>query len=334
MSLNDLQNRYKGYIRSQCNWGRNLINPSLCDASPIYMKKFNKFLQKQYNNSVKDTKENQEKLLIDRKRGDKHKDIYPINNHDFDYKTAYVKKLNPFNLGITNEPSIDNLWRSPVKLMKYYEGLVKNRYPNKNTISGYDDVILDDKRKVQIKNTYRAMNEKPPYPTFRKDYPECRYPTTGENASSYFIKIGKCKSNITDKKKCNNMEFEWVENKKKFPKIAVDLASTKKGKKSAVKHIKGTCYKPQFAYIDNKGRGFMGQNGLAPSLVNDLLNISPDKLANILAGNSIDGSGILPCVEDFTNMVEKKHNNKSLCYVSIFFIILAILYFIYTKISH
>ena len=205
MSLRDIQNKYSNYINSECNWGKNLVNPSRCPAAPIYYKKLNKFVDKTYKDSVKNTKEQQEKLLKERKKNNAHKDIYPIVNHDFDYKTAYLKKLNPYSLGITNEPTIDNLWKAPVKLMKYYDGLVKQRYPNENTIAGIDDVILDDKRKIQIKNEYKIMNEELPYPTFRKDYPECRYPTTGKNASSYFVKVGKCKSNIKNKKTCQKI---------------------------------------------------------------------------------------------------------------------------------
>lgn len=333
MSLKDIQNKYNNYIASECSWGKNRVNPSRCPAAPLYYKKLNKFIKKSYKSSTKDTKENQEKLLNERITKGTHKDIYPIVNHDFDYKTAYTKRLNPYSLGITNEPTIDNLWKAPVKLLKFYEGLVKDRYPNNSTIAGYDDVFLDDSRKVQIKNTYRALNEKLPYPTFRKDYPECRYPTTGKNASSYFIKVGKCKSNLKTQKECKNKKFEWVENKQKFPKIAIDLASTKKGKKPANKPILGSCYKPQFAYMDNTSKGFYGQNGLAPSMFKDLLSISPDKLSDILAGNSIEGSGILPCVEDFTNSTNPTNKiNKTVYFknkITILMIIIGIIAIIY-----
>ena len=38
-----------------------------------------------------------------------------------------------------------------------------------------------------------------PYATFKKDYPEKLYPTTGIGASSYFVKVGTCKSKINNK---------------------------------------------------------------------------------------------------------------------------------------
>ena len=330
MSLKDLQNRYNNYISDECTWGKNFVNPSRCPAAPLYYKKLNQFIKKSYESSTKDTKENQEKLLKTRLTKNSHKDIYPIVNHDFDYKTAFKKRLNPYALGITNEPTIDNLYQAPNKLLQFYDGLVKDRYPNENTIAGHDDVILDDLKRVQIKNTYRALNEKPPYPTFRKDYPECKYPTTGKNASSYFIKVGKCKSNIKSKKDCIKKEFQWVPNKLKFPKIAVELASTKKNKKPTQKHSTGSCYKPQFAYIDNTSKGFYGQNGLAPSMFKDMLNVSPDKLGDILAGNSIEGSGILPCVEDFAN-IDKKNAKSYNTILSIMLLIIMVMLFTYHR---
>ena len=307
MSLRRLQDRYKRHVKSECGFGKNLVNPSRCPAGPKYYNKLNDFIEASYKSSVNDTKNNQEKLLQDRLKGKKYKEIYPIVNHDFDYKTAYKKKFNPYELGITNEPTIDNLWQSPNKFMKFYEGLVRDQYPNQSTRAGYDDVILEDTRRVQIKNKYKYLDEQLPYPTFRKDYPECLYPTTGKNSSSYFIKVGKCKSTVNNEKDCVAKQFQWVPNSNKFPKIAVSLAAKKKAKKGVQNISKGTCYKPQFAYIDNTSKGFYGQNGIAPSMINDIMNVSPEKLSEILAGNSIEGSGIVPCVEDFSNMGMQKY---------------------------
>ena len=335
MSLKNLQNRYSTYVQNECNWGKNIVNPSRCPAAPIYYKKLNDFIKDSYESSVKDTEKNQQKLLKERIEKKTYKDIYPIVNHDFDYKTAYKKRLNPYALNITNEPTINNLWKAPSKLLQFYDGLVKNRFPNNTTVAGIDDIILDDKKKVQIKNAYRTLDEELPYPSFRKDYPECRYPTTGKNASSYFIKVGKCKSTVKNKKDCLKKKFQWVPNKQTFPKIAVDLASTKKKTKSANKHILGACYKPQFAYIDNTSKGFYGQNGLAPSMFKDMLNISPDKLGDILAGNSIEGSGIIPCVEDFTNKnINTEKYSKLLEKTTICILIICIVYYVYHKIRY
>lgn len=47
-------------------------------------------------------------------------------------------------------------------------------------------------------------------------------------------------------------------------------------------------------HIDNQAKPLMNQKGLAPAMVNDILSITPDKLYQIMAGNSVEGGGILP----------------------------------------
>lgn len=58
-----------------------------------------------------------------------------------------------------------------------------------------------------------------PYPSFKKDYPECRYKTKGEHSSSYFIKSGMCKTKINNEAECKKKQFKWIKNKPKFSKI-------------------------------------------------------------------------------------------------------------------
>lgn len=65
--------------------------------------------------------------------------------------------------------------------------LVKESTPDKNSIAGVSDVVFEDKRRLDIKSVYGLMNQTLPYPSFRDDYPECRYSVKGEHASSYFI---------------------------------------------------------------------------------------------------------------------------------------------------
>ena len=66
MSLKNLQNRYSTYVQNECNWGKNIVNPSRCPAAPIYYKKLNDFIKDSYESSVKDTEKNQQKLLKER----------------------------------------------------------------------------------------------------------------------------------------------------------------------------------------------------------------------------------------------------------------------------
>ena len=91
----------------------------------------------------------------------------------------------------------------------------------------------------------------------------------------------------------------------KIPKIAKEVLTFVKNKKNKAKEPpKGFCYKPRFAYIDNSAKGFLGKKGFDQSMFSDLLSVSPDKIFNILAGYSVDGSGLLPCIEYFENAKE------------------------------
>lgn len=172
------------------------------------------------------------------------------------------------------------------------------------------------------------MDNKPPYPSFRKDYPECRFKTKGEHSSSYFVRTGVCKTKINNKTECERKKFNWVENKPIFPKIFKTMMKTSKKAKPVTK-LKGSCYKPRYMYIDNSSKDVRGRKGLQPSLFADIMDITPDKLFQILAGNSVDGGGIIPCPEDFVNYnskVKEENNseNTKICLIMILLLSLII----------
>ena len=167
------------------------------------------------------------------------------------------------------------------------------------------------------------MDNKPPYPSFRKDYPECRFKTKGEHSSSYFVRTGVCKTKINNKTECERKKFNWVENKPIFPKMFKTMMKTSKKAKPVTK-LKGSCYKPRYMYIDNSSKDVRGRKGLQPSLFADIMDITPDKLFQILAGNSVDGGGIIPCPEDFVNYNSKvkEENNSENTKISLIMILL------------
>lgn len=271
--------------KNECKWYNNIKTPGRCRAAYIYNNKLNRFIEKEVRNSKSDTSKNQERLLKKRKQSFSSRDIYPIVNHDFDYRTGLLKKNNLYELGFTNAPTLRNLFKSPAKLKKYLDVLVKKPYPNNRTIAGIDDVNELDRRKLKIKNIYKELDTQPPYPSFHKDYPKCKFKTTGKYASSYFIRTGVCKTKIPNKTTCQKMGFKWYDN--------------------------GSCYKPRYTYINNSSRGIFGNKGLQPSMFNDLMSITPDKLFQILAGNSVEGGGILPCTEDFSNNSAPNNTNNA-----------------------
>jgi hypothetical protein len=327
----DLIKKYKNYDKmwpwNECAFNKWIFNPNRCPAAKEYKQKLNKYVETELTESIRNTNKKEVKLKSERIKKQEHKNIYPIVNHDFDYSTGLKKKYNVFAQKITNEPTINNLIKTPVKMLEYTQPLVKEKYPEKNTIAGIDDIYKEDTKKLQIKNFYKAQEL--PYPSFRKDYPECKFKTTGEYASSYFIKAGTCSTKITDKKKCLEKEYSWVPNKKGFDKSMTGTLSTKK-KKPVQKIPAGSCFKPRFVYVNNRAKGAYGQNGLIPSTFTDLMNVSPEKLFAVLAGQQIDGTGLLPCIEEFNNYNKSKTNNNYFN-VIIILVIIAMIFFINFK---
>ena len=105
------------------------------------------------------------------------------------------------------------------------------------------------------------------------------------------------------------------------------MKTSKKAK--PVTKLKGSCFKPRYMYIDNSSKDVRGKKGLQPSLFADIMSITPDKLFQILAGNSVDGGGILPCPEDFVNYNSqtKESNsieNRNICLIMILLLSLTV----------
>jgi hypothetical protein len=329
MSLNNIKSKYRNKANSICRnrmaWVK---NPERCRAAKIYSKKADQFVKNVLKDSHKDTK-NHMKLLEQRIKSKEHKNLYPINNHDFDYKTAMKKDFNVFKRGITNDPTLQNLIDSPGKMVPYIKAMISEPYPKRSTRAGSDDIIKEDKGAVYIKNKYNQLNSELPYPSFRKDYPSCRYPTSGEHSSSYFVKSGTCKTKIINEDVCKGRGYTWVKNRVVVPKIAKQMINFVKNKKDKVKKPPtGYCFKPRFSYIDNSAKGIYGKKGLTLSMFSDLMSVSPDKIFNILAGYTVDGSGLLPCIEEF------KSNNKDLdnlqTYLLSFVIVIILIYLLFS----
>ena len=341
MSYNNIRKQQKPYSdlirhgnahrRHECKWYRNITTPGRCSAvteKDGYLDKLHGFVEKEITNSKKDTEKNQNKLLVERIKKEAYKTIYPINNHDYDYRTAVIKQNNLFALGFKNKPTLGNLAKVPIQLKKYLDVLVKEPTPDKNSIAGVTDVVFEDERRLKIKSVYGRINEVLPYPSFRDDYPECRYPIKGEHASSYFIKTGTCKTKVDNKTTCLAKGYKWNENKtRKVESTASNNSNTtndpnKPSEPPKPTKVKGLCEKPRFAYIDNQAKPLMNQKGLAPAMVNDILSVTPDKLYQIMAGNSVEGGGLLPCTEYFSNKSQNSPTKLDNMYSNLAVIIL------------
>lgn len=297
-SISNIKTKYSNYQSQECNFKDNTANPERCPASKAYVSQMNDFINKTIEQSIEQTK----KLKPNEISG---KSVYPKVNYMFDYQTAVRKDYNPYQLGITNKPTLDNLLSAPVSLDNYKQGLFVKAFPNNSTVAGETDVINEDTERVTLLNSLRIEDETLPYPSFRKDYPECRYPTKGTGSSSYFIKTGICKTKITDPTECRTKGYNWVEKSTFVPQDVKAFYSTMSktddnllGDKPKISP-QGVCYKPRYSYINNQSKGIInGYDGLVPSFFNDLEEISPMNLFEMTSGYSVDGNGQLPCIDN------------------------------------
>jgi hypothetical protein len=304
-----LKNQYSNYVSRESNSWKNIETPGKGTAAKEYVQKLNKFVDdavKEENNTIK----NDLDLLETRKKNEENKNIYPLVNYDFDYKTAIKKEYNPFKIGITNNPSFSAFVDGTFKLSKYSKGLITDEFPNNNTVAGVTDTVMENKNRKYIVDSTRLLDGRLPYPSFRKDYPECTYPTTGRHSSSYFVNVGKCPTRIVDKDTCINRGYSWIPEKdapsemKGYVKEN-DTRGTVNTEGAGIKPKpippQGKCYKPRFLYVDNSPKGIFGNDGAVPSMLGEISSIMPDKLNDIMSGYAISGSGIVPCsTEEFT----------------------------------
>lgn len=323
----NLLNSRANYINKESDGPANIRNPGRREAAISYMNDLKDFVKKATDEAQKSVA-NKQSLLDDRIKNKEYRNVYPLLNYDFDYKEAMKKTLNPYQLDITNEPSFGKFMDSTIRLKEYGNALLLNKFPNQNTIAGVTDTVTENKDIKKITDITRAEDEKLPYPSFRKDYPECLYPTTGEAASSYFINVGTCPTRITDKETCLKKGYQWnndVPLPKEYSKF-VGINDTSKStnvpasdsKPPPPTPPKGNCYKPRFMYIDNRANGVFGANGAVPTLFNDLGSITPDKLNDIMSGYGVSGSGFVPCsTEEFSNI----NNNNTTNYISLILLV-------------
>lgn len=323
-TLADIYGYYNGdYEWDMCETGRNIINPSLCEAGREYRRQMKGFIRDTLNESRQDTLQNKEPQLIEAEENNLNQKYYPLVNYNFNYENYVKKNYNPYALNITNEPSMKAIRTGIVKLDAYDDALFKTGLPDESTIAGKSDIINEDKRATEIADTYRAMSQNLPYPTFRKDYPECTYPIDGKHSSSYFVRSGICPTKITNEEECKRKGYEWAKNTGGVADMLKDF--TKQSTRVADEEEKipsGRCFKPRFMYIDNSPKGSKGMKGMVSSIFDDIMSISPDKLSAILSGYSVEGTGLLPCIEEF-------NNQSSLVSFITLVVILLLLIFIY-----
>lgn len=251
--------------------------------------KYNLEKSKNYTNRLKSGL-NKLKLVKDEKY---NKDIYPLNNYNFDFKDYINNKYSPFALGITNEPTMKGLYKGVNQLNKYVDVMIKNPLPNKYDRAGYTDINNSHSKILNKLINYKNKNDKLPYKTFKIDYPEKIYPTKGEYSTSYFIKIGTCPTSINNRQQCIKKGYKWISNPKKLTNIQKYFSKIGPQKIFAINQPDNECIKPQYMYINNRPQG--KEKGIVPSIAEDIMNITPEKLSAILNGHNTLSGGVIPC---------------------------------------
>jgi hypothetical protein len=263
--------------------------------------------------------------------------VYPWNNKNWDYTQFVRNNYDPEKLGLTRDTSISGLIKNIEVLVKQMESLISEPNPDENSKASVTDTPLSsninlgvvksirdeienlkadaEKNGEQIEKLYEfllvnfaknhkitakeyglasTLTQEKPY-----DDPFFDRKLDGKNSSSYFIQSGFCKTPHTTETECINNKHKWMND---------------------------TCYKNKYLYIDNspglKIGKVKGLNGLVPSTINTLSQLTPDNFMGILNGYSVPGLEIQNC-ENFTN----RGSNITIMLGFILFIIVMIMFY-------
>lgn len=231
------------------------------------------------------------------------KSIYPWKNYDWDYGNHITNNYSPDATCAKTSPKIQQAYENAMAFSKLIDGMIADPIPNKKSIastktrdSDYPSIKICDKdykctATQKVKNSYKqAVPYKDPFLDKNID---------GINASSYYFRVGDCpRTDIKNKKKCEQMGYTWTPN---ILSKAMDSNSEA-----------GSCFQPRYAFIDNSAKPFFnGSNmkGMIPSIANDLMALSPDKVLGAMSGSSISNIySIQPCYQNISKSKIKKTN--------------------------
>lgn len=270
-----------------------------------------------------------------------NKNIYPWKNYDWNYGNYVYNNYGPEATGAEAGDDFGTLFKNVDAMIKLFNGFISDPIPNNKSEAGI------------MKGPNSEDNRDSDYP-FDCNTPECQTtqvvrtgfidkpPTTddflkrnlkGEFSSSYYFKAGNCpRPDLKTQSECESKGFLWS------PTIMDRVTKLFKTTESENEENKeGTCSQPRYAFIDNSPKPFFnGSNakGIIPSLANDFLQLTPDKMLAILSGQSVSNSYVLqqcPEVEipkeeikeGFTTM---STNHFNLAFIMIMIIIFLVIY--------
>ncbi len=210
-----------------------------------------------------------------------HKSIYPWQNYEWDYGNYIDNNYSAMATG--SSKSGNAVFKNLGIFFKLFKAYMFSANPSNKSVAGGKDKYSDypvygclgnNKRICDVWNKVKNSDkESIPYDDkfFNKK-------TRGKYSSSYFVKVGSCpRPDITDRNKCAELDYKWIDN---------PLDSILK--KNANQPPPGSCHQPRYAFINNKP-GFPIFRGYLPSLANDFLSMTPDKMYRAFNGKSISG---------------------------------------------
>jgi hypothetical protein len=223
---------------------------------------------------------------------------YPLANYNWDYKTYVDNNYEPSKLGVSDDISLSALKRDVQAGDKYLRALMTDSTPNENSIAGISDIDFTD---PDFMSKIRANNQKPPYATFRTEYTEKDYPTSGKYSNSYFVRSGYCPvPNIRSKAECMSKDkaFEWKEGSVELPSAAKPSFSAK----SQTPPPNGKCFKPRYSYVNHVSDTGL-TDGFLPGLMNDMGSLNPSIMFSLIDKGIVEGDRqtsppkfqLLPC---------------------------------------
>jgi hypothetical protein len=255
--------------------------------------------------------------------------VYPWVNYDWDYGNYIDNNYSSAATGSsTRGRDFMNNLGIFVKLMGAY---ITNPNPGKNSVAGgkskNDDYAYygcqgNSRDGCLATNKVKTRDrQQPPYsdPFFNRKL-------DGKTASSYYIKVGSCKRpDIAKEDQCSSRGFQWTG------------GSCYSDRYAFINNTPGlTMYSPELGYGKFKlpPKGITLGEGYLPSLVNDVLSLSPDKILYAMNGKDAPGyMEVQKCpVEKFYGGDIESQNSQFLQILSVFILVsMGIGYFVLKK---
>jgi len=260
--------------------------------------------------------------------------IYPWSNYEWDYSNFIDNNYSASATGSTTSGSWSGLYKNMDIFTKLFKAYITSPNPNKLSKSGgtnkYSDFPIYGCKGNNLKSciaTHRVKNSNKDRVPYRSSFFNKKL--DGEFSSSYFVKVGTCpRPDITNHIACISKGHRWIQNStdRALAKLSGGIPS-------------GSCHQSRYMFINNKpgfnkhsikkiGSIKMGKmKGFIPSLANDILSLTPDKLYNAFTGKNVKGHMILqkcPSIkETFTNL--KYQNERFILIISMVIIIITLL---------